>query len=116
MTYFIRGTKYFRYNGAMGKPASRKPERIRGAWRVVKNIDAATTWINKKAYVFKGEYYYRLKSIRNGNFSVDRRRYSQRIAKRWMRCPKRPKDGMSIGSLDSERTLTLNKCIHVATC
>lgn len=101
MTYFFKGTKYWRFNEATGKLASRYMERIRGDWRKVKNIDAATTWINKKVYIFKGEYYYRLKSITNGNISVDRR-YPQRIAKRWMRCPKQANDRMSIGSLDSE--------------
>ena len=102
MTYFLKGTKYWRYNEATGKAASRDPRRIRGAWRAVKNLDAATTWINKKVYVFKGVYYYKLKSIKNGNISVDRR-YSQRIARRWMRCPKQGKDReMSIGSLESE--------------
>jgi len=102
MTYFLKGTKYWRYNEATGKAASRDPRRIRGAWRAVKNLDAATTWINKKVYVFKGVYYYKLKSIKNGNISVDRR-YPQRIARRWMRCPKQGKDReMSIGSLESE--------------
>lgn len=99
MTYFIKGKRYWRYSEPTG---SRYTGRIRGDWRLVKNIDAATTWINKKVYVFQGEYYYRLKSIKNGNIFVDRRRYPQRIAKRWMRCPKQAKDRMSIGRLDSE--------------
>lgn len=102
MTYFFTGTKYWRYNEATGRAANRNPRRIRGTSRAVRNLDAATTWINKKVYVFKGENYYKLKSIKNGNISVNRR-YPQRIARRWMRCPKQGKDNeMPIASLESE--------------
>ena len=102
MTYFFQDTKYWRYNEDTGKAASRDPKRIRGALRAMRNLDAATTWINKKTYVFKGEDYFKLKRTKKGNISVNRR-YPQRIARRWMRCAKQGKDHeMPIASLESE--------------
>jgi len=102
MTYFFTGTKYWRYDETTGRAANRNPRRIRRTSRAVRNLDAATTWINKKVYVFKGENYYKMKSIKNGNISVHRR-YPQRIDRRWMRCPKQGKDHeMPVASLESE--------------
>ena len=100
MTYLFKGPKFWRYNDNLTRrfrPWS-FPRKITGAWpAVLKNLDAATTWINNKVYVFKGQFYYRLKSDKG----VDRR-YPQRIATRWMRCHKATQGSMSIGGISSE--------------
>ena len=88
MTYFFKGTRYWRYNDQKRKAVRGYPRNINRGWpNVVNNLDAAVTWpINKKTYIFKGQLYYRLKADRkNGKISVERG-YPKPISARWMRC------------------------------
>lgn len=93
-TYFFQGTQYWRYNERAKKITGRYPQTISPAWPgVVNNLDAAVTWINKKSYIFKGEYYYKVKVNRRsrrrnrGKITV-MNGYPRRTDQVWMRCAK----------------------------
>ena len=102
-TYFLKGIRYWRLSGRQNRrrrlSVGRLPDR-----RLI-NPDAAMTWMKNRAYIFKGDRYYRLRLpqpyLRKSRLRVDRG-YPKSIAAKWMRCRESQQGSSPVGGLITE--------------
>jgi matrix metalloproteinase-14 (membrane-inserted) len=87
--YLFRGSLYWKFNFDKGSVESGYPKYISKRWvGVPGNLTAAVTWINDKAYFFKGGNYYRFDDETLAVSSDPRVRYPRTTGKWWLGCDK----------------------------